>query len=65
MPLARTSIDGPATIQSPNYASGTPMTKMVCPKCDASIEQPQTFEDHMAREHPGVPASLGFGHTLT
>ena len=40
------------------------MTRVVCPKCDASIEQPEAFEDHMAKEHPGVPTSLGFGHTL-
>lgn len=39
------------------------MTKVVCPKCDATIAEP-SFEDHMAKEHPGVPAPLGFGHTL-
>ena len=39
------------------------MTHIVCPKCDATIEAPRTFEEHMATDHPGVPASLGFGHT--
>lgn len=40
------------------------MTHVVCPKCDATIDQPETFEDHMAKEHPGLPRALGFGHTL-
>lgn len=36
---------------------------IVCPKCDARLAG-KSFEEHMAAEHPGVPASLGFGHTL-
>lgn len=40
------------------------MRKVVCPKCDASVVPPESFEDHMAKEHPGVPGPVGFGHTL-
>ena len=38
--------------------------EVICPKCDAHIQRPETFEDHLAREHPGTPAPLGFGRTL-
>lgn len=38
--------------------------RIVCPKCDARLPEQTAFEEHMAAEHPGVPASLGFGHTM-
>lgn len=40
------------------------MTRIVCPKCDASLTEQEAFEAHMAAEHPAARAALGFGHTL-
>lgn len=40
------------------------MTRIVCPKCEASIEGERPFQAHMEEEHPGHRASVGFGHTL-
>ena len=60
---ARGAIEPQATSVSRPRAVRRPMD-VVCPKCDAHIHKPETFEDHMARAHPGTPAPLGFGHTL-
>ena len=40
------------------------MSRIICPKCDATLAEGEAFEAHMSEQHPGVPASLGFGHTM-
>jgi hypothetical protein len=40
------------------------MTRIICPKCDATMEEAGAFEAHMTSEHPDPPAPLGFGRTL-